>query len=34
VLAFQGAFGLMLAARLRLEKRREELDDLYLSLED
>jgi heme exporter protein C len=34
VVAFQGVFALMLFARLRLEKRRAELDELYLSLED
>jgi heme exporter protein C len=34
VVAFMGAAGLMLAARLRLERRREELDALYLALED
>jgi heme exporter protein C len=32
--AFLGLFGLMLAARVRLEHRRAELDTLYLSLED
>ena len=32
--AFLGLFGLMLAARVRLERRRAELDTLYLSLED
>jgi heme exporter protein C len=34
VVAFLGAFALMLAARVRLEKQRAELDALYLSLED
>src|SRR5262249_5173034 len=34
VVAFMGAFILMLAGRIRLEKRRHELDALYLSLED
>ena len=34
VLAFMGAFVLMLSARLRLERRRDELDALYLALED
>src|SRR5687768_5924962 len=32
--AFLGLFGLMLAARVRLEHRRAELDTLYLALED
>ena len=32
--AFLGLFGLMLAARVRLEHRRAELDALYLALED
>jgi heme exporter protein C len=34
VLAFQGVFALLLFVRLRLEKRRAELDELYLALED
>jgi heme exporter protein C len=34
VVAFMGAFVLMLSARLRLERRRDELDALYLALED
>ncbi len=34
VLAFQGALVLMLMARVRLERRREELDTLYLAVED
>jgi heme exporter protein C len=34
VAAFMGAFALMLSARLRLEARRDELDALYLALED
>jgi heme exporter protein C len=34
VTAFLGAFVLLLTARLRLEQRRAELDELYLSLED
>jgi heme exporter protein C len=34
VLAFMGAFALLLATRVRLEARRHELDALYLSLED
>ena len=33
-LAFVGLYGLMLAARIRLERRRTELDALYLQLED
>jgi heme exporter protein C len=33
-LAFVGLFALMLTARVRLEQRRAELDELYLSLED
>ncbi len=33
-LAFVGLFALMLAARIQLENRRAELDDLYLSVED
>jgi len=33
-LAFIGLYGLMLAARVRLERRRAELDALYLQLED
>jgi heme exporter protein C len=32
--AFVGLLVLMLAARVRLEKRRAELDELYLALED
>jgi heme exporter protein C len=34
VTAFMGVCGLMLAARVRLERRRDELDALYLALED
>jgi heme exporter protein C len=33
-LAFVGLLGLMLAARVQLEKRRADLDELYLALED
>ena len=33
-LAFMGLYGLMLAARVRLERRRTELDALYLHMED
>jgi heme exporter protein C len=33
-LAFTGLYGLLLAARVRLEKRRAELDDLFLAIED
>ena len=33
-LAFVGLYGLMLAARVRLESRRAELEALYLSIED
>jgi heme exporter protein C len=33
-IAFMALFGMMLAARIRLEKRRAELEDLYLALED
>jgi heme exporter protein C len=33
-LAFVGLFTLLLAARVRLEQRRSELDELYLALED
>jgi heme exporter protein C len=32
--AFTGLYGLLLAARVRLEKRRAELDDLFLAIED
>lgn len=34
VAAFMGLFVLLLAARIQLEKRRAQLDDLYLALED
>jgi len=33
-LAFVGLFTLLLTARVRLERRRSELDELYLALED
>lgn len=33
-LAFMGLYGLMLAARVRLERRRAELETLFLALED
>jgi hypothetical protein len=33
-LAFLGLFALMLTARVKLERRRAELDELYLALED
>jgi heme exporter protein C len=32
--AFLGLYGLMLAARVRLERRRADLEDLYLAVED
>jgi hypothetical protein len=34
VTAFLGLFVLLLAARTRLEERRDALDELYLALED